>query len=102
MSDEGKAVYWGRQMDEMMAAIRHEAAICHVNLLAPGVLDAIVKNNDSVCAIENPRAFKKLRDLLMMSFIVQEKSIERLGPMASQALVEAIREQLQQHPGFHA
>ena len=38
-----------------------------------------------------------LGDLLMLGFIVKAKSVDRLGPMEMQALVDAIREQLQQH-----
>jgi len=48
-----------------MAEIVHQAVICHVKLLGPGVLDAVVQNNDSVCGHDNPRALKKLRELLI-------------------------------------
>ncbi len=78
----------------------HQAAICHVKWLDPGVLDAAVQNSDSVCGHDNPRTFKKLRELLMLGFTVKEKSVDRLGPMETQALVEAIREHPKQHPGF--
>ena len=68
-----------------MAEIVHQAVLCHVKLLGPGVLDAVVQNNDSVCGHDNPRAFKKLRELLMLGFIVKEKSVDRLGAMVTQA-----------------
>jgi len=53
--------------------VEHQAAICHVSLRDPGVLDAVVQNSVSVCGQDNPRAFKKLRELLMLGFIVKEK-----------------------------
>ena len=59
-------------------------------MLNPGVLDALLQNNDSVCGHENPRAFKKLRVLLMAGSVVKERSVDRLGPMETKALFEAI------------
>jgi len=38
--------------------------------------------------------------VLTLGFIAKEKSVDRLRPMETQALVEAIREQLQQRHGF--
>ncbi|WP_431273042.1 hypothetical protein ACQ858_12390 [Variovorax ureilyticus] len=90
---------WTQQIDDVMHEIVREAAICDVKLLDPGVIEAVLQNNDSVCGHENPRAFKKLRDMLMLGFIMRDKAYEKLGPLETDELVGAIREKLRQRMG---
>ncbi|SCK28080.1 hypothetical protein VAR608DRAFT_2327 [Variovorax sp. HW608] len=90
---------WTQQIDDVMHEIVREAAICDVKLLDPGVIEAILQNNDSVCGRENPRAFKKLRDMLMLGFIMRDKVYEKLGPVETDELVGAIRDKLRQRMG---
>ena len=99
MIDKVRSQYWGRQIDDVMSEITRQAAICKVRLLDPGIIEAVVHNNASVCGNSNPRSFKKLRDLLMLGFVVREKSVDKLGPVETEALIEAIRERLKQHVG---
>jgi hypothetical protein len=90
---------WTQQIDDVMHEIAREAAICDVKLLDPGVIEAVLQNNDSVCGHENPRAFKKLRDMLMLGFIMRDKVDEKLGPVETEELVGAIRDKLRQRMG---
>ena len=90
---------WTHQIDDVMHEIVREAAICDVKLLDPGVIEAVLQNNDSVCGHENPRAFKKLRDMLMLGFIMRDKVYEKLGPVEADELVNGIRERLRQRMG---
>ena len=99
MSSEFRAKFWGRQMDDLMSEIARQATICKVKLLDPGVIDAVLRNDPSVCGTSNPMSFKKLRDSLMLGFVVRDKSVENLGPGETEALVAAIRERIQEHLG---
>jgi coenzyme F420-reducing hydrogenase alpha subunit len=99
VSDSIRTRHWGRQIDDMMTEITRQAAICQIKLLDPGVIDAVLHNNDSVCGNANPRSFKKLRELLMLGFMVREKAVDKLGPVETQEMIDAIRERLTEHLG---
>jgi hypothetical protein len=86
-------------MDDLMSEIARQATICKVRLLDPGVIDAVIRNDESVCGTSNPISFKKLRDAILMGFVVKGKSVEALGPVETEGLVTAIRERVQSHLG---
>ena len=92
MADKLQQEWWGHQLDAVLEEIAREAWICDVKLLNPGVIEAVLHNDDSVCGSRNELAFKKLRDLLMMGFVVREKTFERLGAQEATAMVTEIRE----------
>jgi len=96
---EFRAKFWGRQMDDLMTEMGRQATICKVKLLDPGVIDAVLRNDASVCGSANPLSFKKLRDAMMLGFVVRDKSIEHLGAGETEALVTAIRERIAEHLG---
>ena len=99
MIDKVQGRFWGAQLDNVMTEIAREAYICEVKILDPGVIEAVLHNDDSVCGSRNPLAFKKLRDLLMMGFVVREKAYEKLGPLEAAELIKEIREHLMQRFG---
>lgn len=94
MGDKIRQEWWGHQLDAVLEEIAREAWICDVKLLNPGVIEAVLHNDDSVCGSRNELAFKKLRDLLMMGFIVREKAFEKLGASEADAIVKEIVERL--------
>jgi hypothetical protein len=96
-TDKFQTRFWGRQVDDVMTEIARQAATCNVRLLDPGVVEAVVHNNESICGNRNPRAFKKLRESLMVGLMMRDKAVEKLGPLGTDAMVAAIRERLQQH-----
>ena len=99
MSSEFRAKFWGRQMDDLMSEMARQATICKVRLLDDGVIDAVLRNDASICGSNNPVSFKKLRDALMLGFVVREKSVENLGAGETEALATAIRERIKEHLG---
>jgi hypothetical protein len=52
-----------------------------------------------VCGISNPLSFKKLRDAMLMGFVVKGKSIDALGAVETEGLISAIRERIKSHLG---
>ncbi|MBB3181685.1 hypothetical protein [Variovorax sp. Sphag1AA] len=101
MTDTPRESVWTHQIDDVLSQIMREASICQVKMMDPGVIEAVLKNNDSVCGHQNPLAFKKLREALMMGFMVREKAYDVLGPIEAQALIDTIRERLRQRMEHH-
>ena len=99
MSEQVRGRYWGRQMDDVMSEMARQATICKVRLLDPGVIDAVLRNDASVCGTANALSFKKLRDAMLMGFVVKGKSVDALGPVETEGLITAIRERLTAHLG---
>ena len=96
---EFRAKFWGRQMDDLMSEMARQATICKVKLLDPGVIDRVLQNDASVCGSANPVSFKKLRDAMMLGFVVRDKSVEHLGAAETEAIATAIRERIREHLG---
>jgi hypothetical protein len=96
MSDNIRTRFWGRQADDVMTEISRQAVNCKVKLLDPGVIEAIVHNNESICGTSNPVAFKKLREALMLGLVVRSKAVDKMGPGEADAMITAIRERLQE------
>lgn len=94
MSDKIRNEFWGHQVESIMTEVVRNASICKVRLLDPGVVEAVLHDNASVCGTDNPVAFKKLRDLLMMGFVVREKAVDRLGPLEAEQVGQEIRDRL--------
>ena len=96
MSDKIRSRFWARGADDVMTEIARQAANCKLKLLDPGVIEAVVHNNESICGTSNPVAFKKLREALMLGFVVREKAVNKMGAAETDAMVTAIRERLQE------
>ena len=94
MSDSIRQRYWGRQIEDVMTELVREAAICDVKLLDPGIIEAVLHNNEAATGSTNRAAFQKLRQLLMMGFVMRETAVEKMGAAETDQLVTAIREHL--------
>jgi hypothetical protein len=99
MSENIRTEFWGQQLDALLTEIVREASICQVRLLDPGVVDAVLHDNASVCGHDNPAAFKKLRELLMMTFVVRGAAFDKLGPLQADALIQQISAKLKARLG---
>jgi hypothetical protein len=99
MTDKIRTEFWGHQIDALLTEIVREASICQVKLLDPGVVDAVLHDDASVCGHDNPAAFKKLREALMMTFVVRGKAFAGLGPVEADALIQEISEALKARLG---
>lgn len=95
MSEKRTTSVWTQQIDDVMLEVARQAATCKVRLLDPGVIEAVLHNNESVCGNSNPRAFAKLRNTLMLGFKLREKAYDQLGPLEADELITNIRTQLQ-------
>jgi hypothetical protein len=87
-SDLGTA--WLKNLAEIDREIARQSLNCKVRLLAPGVIERVLKNDSSVCGVSNPRAFDKLRTTLMMHYHVREDAVANIGEPATQRLIREI------------
>jgi len=72
---EGRA----RNLEDLDHEVGRLALLCRIRLLEPGAIDRVLKNDRSVCGNDNPLAFAKLRNLLMMHFTLVRKWAGELG-----------------------
>ena len=80
--------WWARSLEETDREIARLAWLCEVKILEPGVIERILRRDASVCGVENPVAFSKLHDLVILHLATNMRSIDALGP-ALTAQIEA-------------
>lgn len=77
--DAYRIAWWQNNLDALDREVARMALLCRVKILDPGVVDRVIQGDDSVCGTDNPIAFRKLHDLLLMHFMVRQKSADALG-----------------------
>jgi hypothetical protein len=93
------AAWWSRNLDEIDREVARLAIICNVRILDPGVIERVLKDDESVCGSKNPLAFSKLRNALMMHYHAREKALGALGEAGTARVVSEIVERLRQRFG---
>ena len=85
---------WARDLDELDYEIARMALLCQVRVLEPGVIERVLKKDASACGTQNPVAFAKLHNLLMMHFAMREKSVNAVGEARTAAIEAYVIERL--------
>lgn len=98
-SSELGATWWAKNLDEVDREIARLATICNVRILDAGVIERVLKNDESVCGSKNARAFGKLRQTLMMHYHVRDQAVGVLGEAQTRKLVATIVESLRERIG---
>jgi hypothetical protein len=97
MTEDPYAIaWWEDNLEEVDREIARLAMLCRVKLLEPGIIARVVHNDASVCGTDNPRAFKRLHDLLIMHLLLRDKSAGELGAARLAAIEEQIAGRLAQ------
>jgi hypothetical protein len=95
MAEDSYAVaWWAENLEELDREIARLAMLCHVKLLEPGIIARVLHKDASVCGTDNPRAFVRLHDLLIMHLALREKSTDALGRVSTAAIEDHIAERL--------
>jgi hypothetical protein len=97
MPDEHNEIliaWWAKNLDELDLEVARLALLCRVKILDPGVIERVLHKDASVCGTENPVAFTKLHDMLMLHFAIWEKSADAIGPAKTAQLEAHIIERL--------
>jgi len=84
-------------LEDIDREIGRMALLCRVQLLRPGVIDRVLQRDASVCGTDNPKAFGKLHDMLILHFAVREKSAEIRGQIPTAAIESYVVERLRNH-----
>jgi len=71
--------WWQNNLEALDREIARMALLCRVRLLDAGVVDRVMEGDATVCGTSNPLAFSKLHHLLLMHFLVRQKSAAALG-----------------------
>jgi hypothetical protein len=99
---ESKHPAWSRHLDAMGAELVRLCIACNVRLRDPGVIDRILKNDESVCGTKNPIGFRKLRSLVMATYSSVNKAIDRIGPEELKVITDGIIERVEKLRGGDA
>jgi len=86
--------WWAENLEELDAEIARLALLCQVRILDPGVIARVLHRDASVCGTDNPIAFAKLRDMLMMHLAIRERSADAVGQAQTAAIEDFILERL--------
>jgi hypothetical protein len=86
-----KHTYWGRQVDNLAQELSKLAIACDIELGKPGLAERILKNDETVCGRNNPKAFKQMRQHLMALFNVEKGAVDRLGPEDTKEILDQVR-----------
>jgi hypothetical protein len=85
---------WSRHLDAIGDELLRLTTICDVQLREPGVIERVLKNDETVCGKKNPIGFRKLRELLVATFSSVNKATDRIGASETKLIVDAIKERL--------
>jgi len=92
-SDLG-AAFWNESLENVDREVARLATICKVRILEPGVIERVVKGDETVCGSKNPPGFQKLRQALMMHYHVREQAVGAIGQAQTTALVHQVVDRL--------
>ena len=90
---------WSRHLDAIGDELVHLAVACDVRLRDPGVIERILKNDETVCGTKNPIGFRKLHNLILATYSSVNKAIDRIGPDELKAITDGIVERLDKRRG---
>ena len=86
--------WWAENLEELDAEIARLALLCQVRILDPGVMARVLHRDASVCGTDNPIAFAKLRDMLMLHLAIRERSADAVGQAQTAAIEDYVIERL--------
>lgn len=90
---------WESRLEGIDLEIARQALLCKVRLLAPGVIERVLSNDECVCGAHHPVAFKTLRGLLAMHFLEEKHLSEALGAEQASEVASQIRAHLERTLG---
>ncbi|NIL94240.1 MAG: hypothetical protein GTO71_07305 [Woeseiaceae bacterium] len=86
---------WSRHLDGIADELRRLSIACDLRLRDPGIIERIIKDDESVCGRRNPEGFRKLRKLVMATYHSLGLSISRIGPAETKKITDAIAQRME-------
>ncbi len=90
---------WAKSLENVDREVARLASICKVRLLDAGVIERVLRNDDSDCGSRNKAAFDKLRQVLMMHYHVRDKAAGAMGETATREAIADIVANIQKRLG---
>ncbi len=91
--------WWSKGLDDVDREVARLASICKVRILDAGVIERVLRDDVSVCDAQNPAAFQKLRNTLMMHYHLRERAVDAIGEAETAKLIAEIVERLKHRIG---
>ena len=76
-------------------------AVGELDLLDGAVVDRVLRGDRTVCASLSPAAFEKMRQLLIMHFLVRHQAVESLGEGSTRTLLHDVIGRLRTRVALH-
>jgi hypothetical protein len=80
--------WWADNLEELDGEIARLAVICQIEILQTGAIQRVLHRDATVCGTDNPIAFRKLHDLLMVHAAIREKIVDVFG-QSQTAMIES-------------
>ena len=84
------AIWYGRKFDDIDGELAKYVTICKLDLLNPDLVERVLRNDASVCPDLGCEGFAKMRQLLIMHFLVRSEAVESLGQARTEALIRDV------------
>ena len=84
--------HYNAELASIDMEIARLAQLCGIQMLQPGVAEAVLRNDSSLCNSTNPLAWEKLRGLLVLHYHVVHEAVATDGV---EAAAESVRLALQ-------
>jgi len=97
--NEFGGTFWGSSLDDIDREVARLATICNIRILDPGIIERVLRKDDSVCGSKNPIAFDKLRNALTMHYHLREQPVSHIGEAKTQILIAGIVDRLRARIG---
>jgi hypothetical protein len=92
-NDAYRIGWWEQNLETLDREVARLAMLCGVKI-EPSAIDRVMQGDDSVCGVNNPKAFRKLHDMVLMHFAVWQKSAHALGQQRAAAIEAYVIERL--------
>ena len=90
--NENKHRYWGRQIEGIAHELSRLAIACDIEIGKDGLVERILKNDETVCGRKSPEAFQMIRKHLMALFSVEEGAIDRIGAAETKEITDMVHD----------
>ena len=84
------AAWWAKNLEDVDREVARLATLCKVKLLDAGIIERVLRNDESVCGMRNKAAFDKLRNALFMHYHVRGKAAGVIGEAATAEVIADI------------
>jgi hypothetical protein len=92
--DQLLTAWWTKNLDQLDSEIARLALLSKVRILDPGVIERVLQKDASACGTDNPVAFRKLHDMVMLHFAIRQKSADSVGQLQTARIEAYIIERL--------